>query len=145
MDYGQKLSERARSVDISQLIEEEILERTDEIVQGVREQWEQGVRPDGTIIGTYKSFAYRSEKIAMNPNAGGNVDLILTGELNSKLTVNPLREGFFTIFSNDSKASMIAQKYGLDVYNLNDGEKNRILDLAANKAVERAFETIYGQ
>lgn len=144
MDYAQNLLQAARGINLLQMMEEEILKKSDQIVAGVRAQWKEGVRPDGTIIGTYKSFAYRSEKIAMNPAAGGNVDLILTGDLNRNLTVNKLKEGFFTVFSTDDKAVGIAQKYGLDVYGLNDEELDAVLDQAAYNALEAAMDIIYG-
>lgn len=143
MEYLNPILARARQVNPSLKIEEIILERKDEIVQKVREQWKKGLRPDGSIIGVYRSSDYRQQKLAQNPEAGGNVDLILTGALNRALTLNKILEATFTIFSNDSKAVMIAEKYGLDVYGLNAEEKEDFLDMVAVQALNDLTNEIY--
>ena len=112
-----------------------ILQNKEGIVQKVRDRWKKGLRPDGAIIGTYASFAYQQEKARLNPEAEGNVDLILTGALVGGLTLNRVLKATFTIFSTDSKAVMIAEKYGLDVYGLNEEEKRTVLDMVALEAL----------
>lgn len=143
MEYLDPILAKARQVSPAQKIEEIILNKQDEIVQKVRDQWKRGLRPDGTIIGVYRSFTYQREKLAQNPAAGGNVDLILTGALNRGLTLNRILEATFTIFSTDSKAVMIAEKYGLDVYGLNVDEKEAFLDMVAGQALIELTNEIY--
>ncbi len=79
----------------------------------------------------------------MNPKADGNVDLILTGALNNKLKLEKEGSESFSVFSDDIKAKKIADKYGLDVYNLNEKEKEMILNEAAAETIIEAFDEIY--
>lgn len=123
---NQKLSQINES-KVEELLKQEILSNAKEIVAKVRARWKEGKRPDGKIIGTYRSFAYEMEKRQRNPLAGGTVDLIDTGSLNQKLVVNYRGNGLFTIFSDDKKAVDIAKKYGLDVYGLTDEEMSEVL------------------
>ena len=143
MEYLNQILNRARNQNLTVEVEKLILENAEQIIQKVREQWKKGERPDGSIIGTYRSFAYQREKLAQNPEAGGNVDLILTGALNRGLTLNKVFDATFTIFSTDSKAVMIAQKYGLDVYGLNEKDKQAFLDMVSAQAFMTIFNRIY--
>ena len=143
MEYLNPVLAKARQVNLVQRIEDIIFTRKEEIIEKVREQWKQGIRPDGTIIGTYQSFSYQRQKLAQNPAAGGNVDLILTGALNENLTLNKVFRATFTIFSTDPKATIIAQKYGLDVYGLNNEEKEDFLNMVSAEAFLIAINNIY--
>lgn len=124
-------------VKIEQFFKEELLNNSDEIVELVRSRWKRGLRPDGNIIGEYRSFAYEMEKRQRNPLAGGNVDLIDTGDLNKHLVVNHLRDSLFNIFSTDEKAVSIAEKYGLDVYGLSKEEEIEVLNEAGERTYKR--------
>lgn len=131
-----KLKQLNRS-KIEQFFKEELLNNSDEIVDLVRSRWKQGKRPDGNIIGEYRSFSYEMEKRQRNPLAGGNVDLIDTGALNKHLTVNYLYDSVFNIFSTDEKAVLIAEKYGLDVYGLSKDEEQDVLNEAGERTYKR--------
>lgn len=113
-----------------------------EIVSLVRERWKKGLRPDGNIIGNYRSFAYEMEKRQRNPLANGNVDLIDTGALNRNLVVNYFGSSLFNVFSTDEKAVDIAQKYGLDVYGLTEDEINTILLEASGRIYTELFNFV---
>lgn len=143
MLYLEPLSEKSKAVNVQEIVENLILKNKEEVVEQVRTQWKNGLRPSGEIIGIYKSFAYNREKLAQNPLAGGNVDLILTGDLNEGLTLNKLRQGMFSIFSTDSKAVSIAQKYGLDVYGMNPDQEIMFLDNIVSKAIDEIIYYIY--
>lgn len=124
---------------VEALFKTEIKNNQKEIVSLVRTRWEKGLRPSGDIIGTYQSFAYEQEKRSRNPLAGGNVDLIDTGDLSNELVVNYVGHSLFTIFSTDEKALKIASKYGIDVYGLTEDESLLILGQAAfrvNKSIQ---------
>lgn len=112
---------------VENLFKNEILANQKEIVELVRERWKRGLRPNGDIIGNYRSFFYQQEKLQRNPLAGGNVDLIDTGALNRELVVNYVGNSVFTIFSTDEKALLIADKYGLDVYGLSLDEQKEVM------------------
>lgn len=127
---------------MAKLLSEEILGNQKEIVSLVRERWKQGKRPSGSIIGEYRSFAYEQEKLRRNPLAGGNVDLIDTGSLNEKLNINDVGNSLFTIFSKDSKAILIAENYGLDVYGLTEDEEQMVLEEAGVRIINSLFKSI---
>lgn len=138
MDLNQ-ISQRAKRVNqslIEKLLKEEILKNKEEILDIIKNRWEHGeVHEDSDslfkpLIGIYESEKYRQEKLILNPKAGGNVDLILTGDLKGGLTIFPLRGGNFSIFSKDDKALMIADKYGIDVYGLSIKEEEMVLEVA---------------
>lgn len=120
------------------LFKVEVLSSQKEIIKPVKERWKLGLRPNGSIIGTYRSFSYQQEKIRRNPSASGNVDLIDTGDLRDGLVLNALGKSLFTIFSTDNKAVPIAQKYGLDVYGVTDKEEQNDM----NKAAENVYKDI---
>lgn len=141
MDLNQlkKIQAKLRQVNkakVEGLFKDEVLSNGKEIVELVRNRWKQGLRPDGNIIGTYRSFAYEIEKRQKNPLAGGNVDLIDTGDLNRGLIVNHLSGALYNIFSTDEKAVGIAEKYGLDVYGLTKEEESQVLFEASTKVFD---------
>lgn len=147
MDLNQLKSIQNRLSQINQsyvenLLMEEILANGGEIVALVKERWKKGLRPDGSIIGRYRSFPYEMEKRQRNPQAQGNVDLVDTGALRDGLTVNYLRAGIFSIFSTDEKAVRIAQKYGLSVFGLTNEEEKDVLIEASDRIYERLFNEI---
>ena len=119
-----------------------MLNNADEIVDIVRQRWKQGKRPDGSIIGEYRNFAYAMLKQQQNPLANGNVDLILDGGLNKNLVVNHLHGSLFNIFSTDNKAVSIAEKYGLDVYGLSADEEIEVINEAIKRVYDKSFEFI---
>lgn len=127
---------------VESLLKEEIQKNGQQIVNLVRTRWEKGLRPDGSIIGNYRSFAYEMEKRQRNPLAGGKVDLIDTGSLKDKLVVNYLGNALFNIFSEDKKAVMIAKKYGLDVYGLKLQEEEDVLLEAMSRVNQELFDFV---
>ena len=143
MEYLEEIEQRARSIQILEIVDRVILEQKETIIKKVISQWKRGVRPDGSIIGNYRSFVYMQEKLRRNPLAQGNVDLIDTGALSEGLTINKITKAVYTIFSDDSKAQMIADKYGLDVYGLSDDEKENFIDMAVVVAIDEIVTKIY--
>ena len=127
---------------VENLLAKEILRNGNDIVQLVRNRWLLGKRPDGSIIGEYASFEYEQEKLIKNPSAGGNVDLIDTGSLESKLVVNHIRNSLFNIFSKDVKAVSIAEKYGLDVYGVTNKEEKEIMFIASKNVMTELFQFV---
>jgi hypothetical protein len=127
---------------VANLLKEEILNNSDEIVSLVRERWRKGLRPSGDIIGNYRNFSYEMEKRSRNPLAGGTVDLIDTGALNRGLVVNSLADSVFNIFSTDEKAVDIASKYGLDVYGLTREEEQEVLLEASSRVYIELFNFV---
>lgn len=119
---------------------QELLENGKKIVNLVRSRWEQGKRPDGSDIGEYKNFSYEMMKRQMNPKAGGKVDLMLEGDLESGLELNYLRGSFFNIFSSDKKAVSITERYGLEVFGLSVDELKMVLMEAKNNVFIKLYQ-----
>ena len=97
----------------------EIILQDQEILRRKKAELKAGIRPDGSIIGTYRSEEYRLFKIQMNPLAGGNVDLILTGSTKDKMYIVALENGEFTIESADPKWADLVAKYGEEIKGIN--------------------------
>lgn len=68
----------------------------------------------------------------------------MEGNLNKALNIEQTGDENLKVFSSDIKAKKIADKYGLDVYNINEEEKEEIIGRAANEAVLEVFEEMYG-
>ena len=97
----------------------EIILQDKEIVRRKKAEFKGGTRPDGTIIGEYRSESYRLFKLQKNPLAGGKVDLILTGSTKDKLYLVSLENGEFTFESADPKWASLVEKYGEEVKGIN--------------------------
>jgi len=82
------------------------------------DEFEQGLRPDGNIIGEYRSKDYQEYKYSQNPLARGNVDLILTRSFTNKLFVKG-SDSKFIFDSSDIKTGNLIGKYGRDIMGLN--------------------------
>lgn len=80
------------------------------------DEWTHGLRPDGSIIGTYRDPEYAYFKQQVNPLASGNVDLLLTRETANSLFVTPASKGF--IFRMNDRHNLIG-KYGNEILGLN--------------------------
>lgn len=82
-------------------------------------EFTKGIRPDGEIIGNYRSQSYAAYKNRLNPLAGsGKVDLMLTRSFTNKMFLKRSnREYIFG--SSDIKAGTLIGKYGLDIMGLN--------------------------
>lgn len=80
-------------------------------------EWEQGLRPDKSIIGHYRDQEYREYKYSQNPRAKGNVDLLLTrGTANSLFVQSEGKREF--IFGMNDKYNLVGN-YGYDILGLN--------------------------
>ncbi len=127
---------------VEQYFEDELLANEETIVDHVKKRWDVGERPNGGIIGTYRSPEYASFKYAINPQAGGNVDLTVTRALRNGLTLFPLGNASYKIFSTDKKAALIADKYGDDVYDLSQKENEKEVNSAASGTHERIAQMV---
>lgn len=82
------------------------------------DEWQEGLRPDNSKIGTYRSKEYRKFKSILNPKAGGYVDLLLTGQTASSLFVHKGTQNGSFIFGMNDRYNLIG-KYGKDILGLN--------------------------
>ena len=141
MDLSQlkELQRKLKSLNrsrVEQDFKQVMLNNSENFTTYVADNWKQGKRPDGSIIGTYRSFAYEVEKRQRNPIANGNVDLIDTGSLKRGLIVNHLNGAFFNVFSTDKKAVDISDKYGVDVFGVPKDKKEQELEEVASEVMK---------
>ena len=95
-----------------------------------RDEYKRGDKPNGSLIGVYRSEAYRQYKLRKNPLAGGDVDLIDTGKFSNQLFVKSLGERKFIFKSQDEKEDLLKEKYGEDIMGFNE---DTFLELQQNK------------
>ena len=126
----EKALQRAKQekANISQKVGTLILFKTPQITDKIRKRWLFGKDPNGDIIGTYRSSSYRAFKVVANSKAGGLVDLTLTGKLGNALTVRKKGSLGYEVFSTDSKYNHIADKYGIENFNLSEEEQKELFD-----------------
>jgi len=85
-------------------------------------EWEQGLLPDGNIIGYYKDADYAFFKNEINPRAGGKVDLLLSRNTANSLFVTKAQQGY--VFNMRDEHGLI-RKYGIDILGLNQETFNK--------------------
>lgn len=120
-----------------------VILNTPTIINNVKRRWIYGKSVDGGIIGTYQSDEYRLFKMEINPLAGGNVDLMLYGDLSDNLQIKLLGDTKFEIFSLDAKYQKIGKKYGFEEFGLSEEESYELLTDLQKFALESIFNKIY--
>ena len=120
-----------------------IIFKQEQIVNNVRTRWLFGKDPNGDIIGTYQSRTYRAFKVVANSKAGGLVDLTLTGSLGNKLKVKKKGSLNYEIFSTDSKYEMIADKYGIEQFNLSQDQQKQLFDELYIEAINQYMQNVW--
>lgn len=114
-----------------------VILNTPTIINQVKRRWLYGKGVGRAIIGTYASEEYRLYKMQLNPLAGGNVDLELSGDLVNNLTIRQSGR-MFEIFSTDEKFTKLANKYGYEQFGLSEEETHELF----TELFEFAIETI---
>ena len=112
-----KLLRAASKINVAQLLGECIDETKNVAIDLVRSQLLNGESGSGKMP-DYASKKYKSKKMALNPSAGGRVDLKLTGAFQDKFY---LVRGKYSmrIRSRDTKNSKLLNEYGIDIFQLN--------------------------
>lgn len=82
-------------------------------------EFEYGLRPNGSIIGNYRDEEYKIMKYFRNPNAGGQVDLILTGRWSQSLKLKPYYKSAFLFDAPLEQEYNLVGRYGLDILGIN--------------------------
>ena len=141
----QKALQRAKNQKnkLRQTIGTLIIFKQEQIVNNVRTRWLFGKDPNGDIIGTYRSKSYRAFKVVANSKAGGLVDLTLTGSLGNKLKVKKKGSLNYEIFSTDSKYEMIADKYGIEQFNLSQEQQKQLFDELYIEAINQYMQNVW--
>lgn len=137
--YSKEISDKLQNID--GFVADLIIMNTPTFLNTVKRRWIIGRSVDGGIIGQYQNSDYKAYKVALNPSAGGNVDLHLTGDLSDNLTMRKAGKSLFEIYSTDWKFEKIGRKYGFDEFGLSEEEK----DLLFSEIYEVALEYILKQ
>jgi hypothetical protein len=95
--------------------------------------------PDGTRIGVYRDAEYQEYKYFKNPFAGGEVDLIDSGDLWRGIEIFNEKDGI-EIFSTDWKFNKIAEKYGDENFNLTPIETELLIDEIQTLTLELIYK-----
>lgn len=128
---------------LQDLVDYQLHENEKWIRQKIRDRWQLGVKPDGSIIGLYRSEEYANEKYNQNKNAGfGNVDLTLTGSLWKGIQISGFNDEY-EIFSSDSKYDDIVEKYGEYNFNITEEEKKFLFDKILNNILIDVMDKTY--
>lgn len=146
MNYLQTYQRELKSSinNIDGMVSFEIMEYEPDVRKWIKERWLLGDRPDGSIIGVYRSADYAFFKQQMNPKAGGDVDLTLTGSLGNKIQMIPKSGVMFEIISTDSKYSEIVAKYGDVNFNLSPDKLELLFDMIGNQIINKVLKNIWG-
>jgi len=118
------------AVDVSAIAQEVIEENEQAIVQANQEQMELGLTSDGKKIGWYSGLSYAKFKHDMNPLPPFRVpDLHLTGAFYSRMRAFPITAGTVSITSDDQKTHDLEEKYGGDIFGL---QEESAIDVSEN-------------
>ena len=127
--------------DIKSTFDALMIEQEPTIREWIRNRWLLGKRPDGSLIGIYGDFFYAENKFEQhNKQAGfGQVDLILTGTLWKGIEIFNTSQGI-EIDSTDIKFGNIAQKYGIDNFNITPKETEQLIDEISTATIELLYQ-----
>lgn len=114
------LLDRINALDVSSESQYAIDETREQLAKRQQHQMLHGLNAKGEKIGEYKNPLYAEAKHRFNPLAGeGNVDLRLTGAFHKGIFVD-VRTDTFVIESGDKKSGDLQERYGSDVFGLNE-------------------------
>ena len=148
MDYLKPVVKELKSqiAKIEDIVDVQMHENEKWIRNTIKDRWALGLKPDGSIIGLYRSEDYAEQKYAQNSKAGfGNVDLTLTGSLVRGIKISGFNSEY-EIFSSDSKYEEIAEKYGYYNFNISDEQReelfNKILVVILEQTLTKSYELL---
>jgi len=120
---------KVEKISINDLIQDTLYDTRTDYVHVQQDQLKHGLRQDGSIIGKYKNPAYASLKERLGSVAGyGNINLYLTGDFNKGVFAEVRDEGILA-GSIDSKALDLEDRYGSDIFGLNDEYRVPFVDV----------------
>lgn len=130
-------------IQTARTLQDLIFQKEPEIRKKIRERWLRGDSVDGGIIGVYRNSGYQLFKMQLNPLAGGDVDLTLTGALGRKIRLNEVSTTVLRVISDDPKFFMIGDKYGFKQFGLTEQEEQILIDEIAAVIMNEKFTEIY--
>lgn len=141
--YQQKLNQVLNISNLTKIVSDIIVLNTANVITDVRHRWEHGQSVRGDIIGRYRDPMYSEYKQSLNPQAGGNVDLMLTGSLVDHLTLKKISEGIYQVISTDEKYTKLAAKYGSYQFGITDEQRYSLYEDIEKVAIAEVFKQLY--
>lgn len=126
-EYQKDIAQITSKAEIEKLVGDLIILNSGILITDVRERWQHGQSVKGGIIGTYRWADYKLYKQSINPLAGGNVDLMLTGALSGGLAVRKKGKEY-QLFSVDEKYEKLGRKYGFEEFGVTEQELSQFFD-----------------
>ena len=147
MPSAENLKKRLSRITRKQLQSkvQEIVTNDQTIIEAKQNEFEHGVAPNGDVIGDYAWSWYEDMKAQMNPKAGGNVDLKLSGSFHQGLFVKGLGNRRFLFDSRDEKAPhLFSRTYlnGVDGSVLRGIDKETFEDLQRKEYADKLVRYI---
>lgn len=113
------LLKKLEAFDVENVVERIFESTEEELVEAQRQQMLHGENRDGEKIGVYRSPTYADAKEKHNPLAGGYVDLRVTEAFYRGIYASVVGEELL-ISSFDEKADDLEDKYGEEIFGLNE-------------------------
>lgn len=114
--YQQRLQPILNETTMQSLVMKIVLSDQERLKEEKINEFELGVRPDGSRIGIYRDPEYKEIKQRQNPKADGYVDLLYTYRTARSLSLRPFGDGF--LFKWNDEYNLVG-RYGLDILGLN--------------------------
>lgn len=126
----QNLTREASQQTLLNLIDEQVKANEETFAESIKARWKTGKDPQGGEIGSYLNSSYKRMKQAINPSAGGSVDLTLSGRMGNELAINEFASLRYGIGSQVSYFSYVVDRYGLRQFNITEEEKQAFINNA---------------
>lgn len=123
------LQRKVKRLDVDKMVNRAVLENKEEILDANTAQLSQGKNKLGAFLDEYVLDAYSEYKKFLGSKAPyGIADLYLEGNFYEGFFISEDGENW-TIFSSDSKADELANKYGIDIFGLSEESLQQIRPL----------------
>lgn len=149
MNYANniKLKLQTETQNIPKYFADNFYTYENDIRELIKKRWKTGKKPNGNVIGIYRSVDYALFKKQKSDAPFRVVDLTLTGSLGNKIQVELFnaQKGIFEIYSTDVKFQSIVEKYGLDNFNLTEIETEKIINEVTSLVYKTIIKKVYGK
>lgn len=149
MNYASEIQKKLKNEtqNISKYFADNFYTFEADIRELIKKRWKTGKKPNGGVIGIYKSVDYALFKKQKSDAPFRVVDLTLTGSLGNKIEVELFNaeKGIFEVYSTDIKFQSIVYKYGLDNFNLTEIETEKIINEVTNLVYKTIIKKVYGK
>jgi len=119
-----RLQSVSKITTLREMVYEHIKVNEDKLRDLKYDEYEQGDIFSNQTTRRYKQGWYGNMKYEGNPRAGGNVDLILTGNFINSFKINKPEQNKYLFGATDSKRNKLVGMYGIDIMGLNQDTFN---------------------